>query len=282
MGRKGGHIINSERRFGLVKKVAKTPGQALSDFNIFKLIAHYWGCSHLFQGWTSPENIFQILKKLSAGQPCDISGITDYRAIDEAGGVQWPCVGMSGDTKTVSERRLFEDGVFFHPDGRAVFLVEDPRPAPEVPCAEYPFTLLTGRGTSSQWHTQSRTAKSAVLRKLAPAKPAAYTPDWATSLNNLASFQSETGDREGALETAREAVGLRRKLAQANPAAYTPDWATSLCVLAIVCASGGRLPDGIVAAGEAVALLEPFAEQSPAAFGGLLQTATQLRDHLLA
>ena len=34
--------------------------------------------------------------------------------------------------------------------------------------ADYPFTLLTGRGTSAQWHTGSRTDKSAVLRKLAP------------------------------------------------------------------------------------------------------------------
>ena len=168
-GEKEGTFINSERRFGLVKKVAKAPGQALSDFNIFKLIAHYWGCSHLFQRWTSPESIFQILKKLSAGQPCDISGITDYRAIDEAGGVQWPCAESSGGVKIASERRLFEDGLFFHPDGRAVFIVENPRPAPEPPCPEYPFILLTGRGTSSQWHTQSRTAKSAVLRKLAPA-----------------------------------------------------------------------------------------------------------------
>ena len=104
----------------------------------------------------------------------------------------------------------------------------------------------------------------------------------ATSLNNLAGFQSATGDHEGALKTAEKAVELRRKLAQGNPAAYTPDLATSLCVFAMACASGDRLPDGIVAAREAVALLEPFADQSPAAFGGLLQAATQLRDQLLA
>ena len=30
--------------------------------------------------------------------------------------------------------------------------------------------LLTGRGTASQWHTQTRTSKSAVLRKLYPAE----------------------------------------------------------------------------------------------------------------
>jgi assimilatory nitrate reductase catalytic subunit len=39
---------------------------------------------------------------------------------------------------------------------------------PEPADAEYPFLLLTGRGSSAQWHTGSRTDKSAVLRKLAP------------------------------------------------------------------------------------------------------------------
>ena len=34
--------------------------------------------------------------------------------------------------------------------------------------AEYPLVLLTGRGTSAQWHTGSRTNKSDVLRRLAP------------------------------------------------------------------------------------------------------------------
>jgi assimilatory nitrate reductase catalytic subunit len=36
---------------------------------------------------------------------------------------------------------------------------------------EYPFVLLTGRGTSAQWHTNTRTGKSAVLRSLYPENP---------------------------------------------------------------------------------------------------------------
>jgi assimilatory nitrate reductase catalytic subunit len=39
---------------------------------------------------------------------------------------------------------------------------------PEPTTAKFPLTLLTGRGSSSQWHTQTRTGKSAVLRRLAP------------------------------------------------------------------------------------------------------------------
>jgi len=39
---------------------------------------------------------------------------------------------------------------------------------PERRNDQYPYLLLTGRGTASQWHTQTRTGKSAVLRKLYP------------------------------------------------------------------------------------------------------------------
>ena len=61
-GEKNGTFINSERRIGVLKKVARAPGQALSDFNIFKLIAQYWGCGKMFEKWSSPEAVFEILK----------------------------------------------------------------------------------------------------------------------------------------------------------------------------------------------------------------------------
>lgn len=181
-GEKDGTFINSERRFGVVKKVSMAPGKALADFQILRLIAKYWGCDHLFSDWTSPEAAFQILKRLSAGRPCDFTGIRDYQHLDETGGIQWPYVegseptddgpGVTGDdnspTSDTSQRRLFEDGRYYHPDGRAKFLFEAPRPMPEPPNVNYPLILLTGRGTAAQWHTQTRTGKSAVLRKLSP------------------------------------------------------------------------------------------------------------------
>jgi assimilatory nitrate reductase catalytic subunit len=186
-GEKEGTIINSERRIGVLKKVCKAPGEALSDFSIFRLIAEYWGVENMFKKWSSPEAVFQILKQLSEGQPCDITGVEDYRMLDEMGGIQWPFGPgrrSSGqrrgtedkgfhasplDPQPSSERRLFEDGRFYHIDGRAKFLFEDPRPMPEPPSDQFPFVLLTGRGTASQWHTQTRTSKSAVLKKLYPA-----------------------------------------------------------------------------------------------------------------
>ncbi len=169
-GEKEGTFINSERRIGLVKKVARAPGQALADFHIFQLVAHSWGCGEMFARWTSPEAVFELLKECSRGQPCDITGIAGYRMLDELGGVQWPWANQTSNIEVLATvRRLFADGHFFHADGRARMLFDLPQPMPEPADADFPFLLLTGRGTSSQWHTNTRTGKSDVLRHLYPA-----------------------------------------------------------------------------------------------------------------
>lgn len=167
-GEKEGTVINSERRIGLYKKVATPPGKALPDFDIFKLIARAWGCEELLKEWASPEAVFQILKKVSRGTPCDITGIADYRMIEEHRGIQWPL--SEGEELKESHRRLFDDGKFYFPDGRARFLFDPIRPAPEETDEFYSFALLTGRGTAAQWHTQTRTGKSPVLKKMYPAQ----------------------------------------------------------------------------------------------------------------
>ena len=165
-GEKEGTFINSERRLGVLKRVKRAPGEALADFSIFKLIAEYWGCGDMFDQWESPTAVFQILKQLSAGRPCDFSGIEDYAEIDRLGGVQWPCPEPAHEMQ--QQRRLFEDGKFFHPDGHARFVFEATRDMPESVDHDYPLMLMTGRGSVSQWHTQTRTSQSAVLSKLHP------------------------------------------------------------------------------------------------------------------
>ncbi len=228
-GEKEGTFINSERRYGLVKKVSRAPGEALADFHIFRLVAHYWGCGELFREWTSPEAVFQILKRCSAGQPCDITGIEDYRHVDREGGIQWPLVAdgdelkgsrveelKSGDaasgasstlqpfnTSTLQparERRLFADGRFYHADGKAKFLFDLPRQAPDQPDAEFPFVLLTGRGTSAQWHTLTRTGKSDILRRLSPSDLLLeINPDDARRLRLRAGDKARVASRRGEL-----------------------------------------------------------------------------------
>ena len=173
-GEKEGTIINSERRIGLYQKVSKAPGKALADFYIFKMIAHYWGCSPLFEEWKSPETVFQLLKKLSKKTPCDFSGISNYQMIKNAGGIQWPYTEEDNESDTskgtlpLRHRHLFSDGKFYHPNKKARFIFEKPREIYEPLSQAYPLVLLTGRGSSAQWHTLSRTGKSALLNKLAP------------------------------------------------------------------------------------------------------------------
>jgi predicted molibdopterin-dependent oxidoreductase YjgC len=172
-GEKEGTFINSERRYGLLKKVRKAPGEALSDFSIFKALAHYWGVEEMFAQWKDPESVFRILQGLSRGMPHDITGIDGYQQIDRCGGIQWPWTQADAASKSDpdQQRRLFADGVFPHANGRAKLIVDDVTPPPETPCSDYPIWLLSGRGTVSQWHTQTRTSKSPILRKLYPNRP---------------------------------------------------------------------------------------------------------------
>jgi assimilatory nitrate reductase catalytic subunit len=165
-GEKDGTFINSERRLGVLKKVSRAPGQALTDFSILQLVAEYWGCGEMFKEWTEPEAVLRILGRISEGQPCDISGIESYQQLDDVGGIQWP-LGR-GHELSSNQRRLFEDGRFYHPDGKAKLLFADVAEMPEPPTDAFPFVLLTGRGSASQWHTQTRTGKSSVLKRLYP------------------------------------------------------------------------------------------------------------------
>ena len=71
-----------------------------------------------------------------------------------------------------------------------------------------------------------------IRRALAQARPDAFLPDLATSLNNQSSRLSNLGRREEALPAAEEAVTIRRALAQARPDAFLPDLAASLNNLA--------------------------------------------------
>ena len=167
-GEKEGTLINSERRIGLIKKVARAPGQALADFAIFKLIAHAWGCAAMFQNWSRPRGGLPDPQGAVARPALRHHG---HRGLSDArrrGGIQWPY--PAGAAPAGSERRLFEDGAFYHPDRRARFLFEPTRPMPEPPDSSSRCSCSRAEARSRQWHTQTRTRKSAVLRKLYPRK----------------------------------------------------------------------------------------------------------------
>ncbi len=167
-GEKTGTLINSERRLGVVQKIMDPPGDALPDFEIFRRIAEAWGCADVVKGWTDPEAAFGILQQVSRGRPCDITGIDGYQMLRDRQGIQWPY--PKGGSDESPDRRLFADGKFFTDSGRAKFLFDEVAQVPEPTDTDYPFVLLTGRGSVAQWHTQTRTGKVEMLRKLYPAE----------------------------------------------------------------------------------------------------------------
>ena len=56
-----------------------------------------WGCARAVRRLgRRPQDAFDEWRRVSAGRPCDYSGIT-WERIDEAGGVQWPCPAGDAD-----------------------------------------------------------------------------------------------------------------------------------------------------------------------------------------
>ena len=91
LGRKRRHIHQQRAPHRSGEKSFARAGQALSDFNIFRLVAEAWGCGEMFREWSSPEAVFQILKRISAGQPCDI---TRYSGLHDDRSVRWNPVAV--------------------------------------------------------------------------------------------------------------------------------------------------------------------------------------------
>ena len=109
-------------------------------------------------------------------------------------------------------RRLFEDGRFYTPDGKARMLFDPPRPPGELPDDAFDLVLTTGRGSSSQWHTGTRTEKSAILQAMSPRELfLEMHPEDATSRGLEPGALVEVASRRGCL-TARlvSSPGIRR------------------------------------------------------------------------
>ncbi|MGQ0830760.1 MAG: molybdopterin oxidoreductase family protein [Microthrixaceae bacterium] len=166
-GEKDGSYTNSERRVSRVRAAVAPPGEAIPDFDIFLAVAERWGCrGELFPGWTRPQDAFEEWRLVSAGRPCDYSGIT-YERIDAAGGVQWPCPADDPSVPLGGTPRLYTDLRFNRPDRRAAVRAVTRQPLRQPPGREYPLLLNTGR-TVEHWHTRTKTGRVPILEGLAP------------------------------------------------------------------------------------------------------------------
>jgi assimilatory nitrate reductase catalytic subunit len=169
-GEKEGTYTNSERRVSKVNRVVAPPAKAWPDFDIFLALAARLGMrDELFPGWQGPRDAFEEWKGVSAGRLCDYSTMT-YERIEAEGGMQW------------GGERLYADGGFPTPDGRAKLFAIEWQPFPDQPGREYPFILNTGR-TVEHWHTGTKTRAVAILAGMSPRAWLEMNPRDAQRLN---------------------------------------------------------------------------------------------------
>ncbi len=153
-GEKEGTLTNSERRISRVRAAVAPPGEARPDWQIAVDFAHRMGGKKLFP-YETAEAVFNEHRETTRGRDLDITGLS-YALLDERGPQQWPFRGGKG------AKRLYADGIFPTPTGRARFIATEYRPPAEGPDAEYPLRLTTGR-LRDQWHTMTRTGLVARL-----------------------------------------------------------------------------------------------------------------------
>ncbi|WP_432205406.1 molybdopterin oxidoreductase family protein (plasmid) [Cetobacterium somerae] len=164
---KEGTFINTERRLGSVQKVVEPPEGIKSDYEIILEIGKVLGLDEKLKldNWKTPENAFNLMKKISEGMPCDITGV-DYEKLKNSSGIQWPF--KKDEILENDYRILFEDYNFYTENKKANLIFEKPQECPEIPDEKYPFTLITGRGAIGLWHTLTRTRNIPIVQHTYP------------------------------------------------------------------------------------------------------------------
>ena len=172
-----GTTTNLEGRVLLRRRAVTPPDGIRSDLEVLHELAARLGVEKGFP--TDPQEVFEELRRASAGGAADYSGIT-YRRLVEEDGVFWPCpaaveaAGAGEDALPGGEvpavhpgtPRLFLDR-FATPDGRARFVPVSHRAIAEEPDEEYPVLLTTGR-VVAQYQSGAQTRRVAELNAAAP------------------------------------------------------------------------------------------------------------------
>jgi assimilatory nitrate reductase catalytic subunit len=195
-----GVVTQIEGRVIKINKAVDPPGEARQDWRIIQDIARALGRERGFT-FSEPREIFNELRRASAGGIADYSGIT-YEKIEQQGGVFWPC-RSEDDAGTL---RLFEPGSwnpvakgagpFYFPDGRARFNVAPYTPPAEDVDDEYPIILTTGR-VVSQFLSGTQTRRIGPLVNQYPEPRIEMHPQLAEALGikdgDLATAESRRG-----------------------------------------------------------------------------------------
>jgi len=148
---KDGTFSNTERRVQRVRKAIEPVGKAKADWVILMEIMNKLGYSKTY------ANPAEIMAEIASVTP-SYAGINFDRL--EQGGLQWPCP----NTEHPGTRYLHKDAIA---RGKGLFKPAEYKPSNELPDAEYPYLLTTGR-VLYHYHTRTMTGKVDGLNNLCP------------------------------------------------------------------------------------------------------------------
>ena len=160
---KSGSFTNTDRLVQLSQPVLPLPGEARQDWWIIQQIAQRMGLDWNYAG---PAEIFA---ELTRAMP-SYAGIT-WAALEGEGAVVAPKVAVEAPSQPV----LFQTD-FPTRNRLGRFVPVTPLPAAELPDADYPMVLITGR-VLEHWHTGSMTRRADVLNALDPVPWCGMHPD---------------------------------------------------------------------------------------------------------
>lgn len=183
---KQGCHTNTERRVNLTRNALPAFADSKPDFWIFNQMAKRFENSKRMQFPDDTESAFEEMKQLSKAEEgerrtLDISGMS-YDLIEAKRGIQWPYrddKASAGEDK--GEPRLYTDGVFQTPTGKAKLICVNFVNNNECPDDEYPFWMNSGR-VVEHFHTRTRTGKIGNINKFSPTPYMEMNPDAAAKI----------------------------------------------------------------------------------------------------
>jgi formate dehydrogenase major subunit len=160
---KNGTVTNTNRQVQMGRNAVAPPGEAREDWAITVDLANRLG---LDWPYTHPSQVFAEMKKGMHS----LDNITWDRLMNE-GAVTYPSLSPEDPGQPI----VFGDG-FPRAGGRAKFTPANVIQPDELPDAEYPMILTTGRQLE-HWHTGSMTRRSKVLDAIEPEANCSLHPD---------------------------------------------------------------------------------------------------------
>jgi len=181
---KVGTFSNTERRVQMVRKAVDPPGEAKPDSEIICAVAKAMGARGF--DFAGAQDIFEEIRSVTP----QYAGIT-YARIDTPESVQWPCPNEDHPGTPVLHGQKFARG-----QGKFSPVVY--QPSAEVPDAEYPLVLTTGR-IMFQYHTGTMTRRSPALETEAPEAFVEINPEDARQLGITQDRYARVSSRRGSI-----------------------------------------------------------------------------------